>query len=165
MGFWVLKQMVSDNIPKKMPIGLEIVADALAIYGHPVSRLKEVKTREKTHLRVGEGGKIETPRDFYRLKKFVTLMADAMFVSGIPFLVTFSRNIKMITAEYVPICTAQQLANYLTNIVNTYARKGFVIDLALMDIEFEKVRENWQSLKLTRLRPGNMYLRLSVRFA
>ena len=64
-----------------------------------------------------------------------------MFVSGIPFLVTFSRNIRIITAKYIPSPTAQQLANSLTNIVNTYARGGFVIDLALMDMEFEKVRD------------------------
>ena len=41
----VLKQMVSDNIPENMPIGLDNVADALAIYGPPVSRLKGSKTR------------------------------------------------------------------------------------------------------------------------
>ena len=64
-----------------------------------------------------------------------------MFVSGIPFLVTFSRKIKMITAEYIPSRTAQQLANSLTKIVHTYACGGFVIDLALMEMEFEKVRD------------------------
>ena len=64
-----------------------------------------------------------------------------MFVSGIPFLVTFSRKIKIITAKYVPSRTAQYLANSLTKIVNTYARGVFVIDLALKDMEFEKVRE------------------------
>ena len=42
----------------------------------------------------------------------------------------------MITAKYVPSRTTQQLDNYLTKIVNTYARGGFVIDLALMDMEF-----------------------------
>ena len=61
----VLKQTVSDNIPENMPIGIDNVADALAIYGPPVSRLKGAKTREKTHQRVGERGKLETPRDFY----------------------------------------------------------------------------------------------------
>ena len=64
-----------------------------------------------------------------------------MSVSGIPFLVTFSRKIKMITAKHVPSRTAQQLANSLTKIDNTYARGGFVIYLALMYMEFEKVRE------------------------
>ena len=47
----------------------------------------------------------------------------------------------MITAKYVPSRTAQQLANSLTKIVNTYSRGCFVIDLALMDMEFEKVRD------------------------
>ena len=119
-----------------MRIGLDNVADALAIYGPPVSRLKGANTREKTHPRVWEGGKLEIPRDFYQLNKFVTLTADVMFVRGIPFLVTFSRKIKMITVEYVPSRTAQKLANCLTNIVNTYVRRGFVVDLALMDMEF-----------------------------
>ena len=60
----VLKQMVSENIPEDMPIGLDNVADNLAIYGPPVSRLKGVKTIEKTHPWVGEGGKLDIPRDF-----------------------------------------------------------------------------------------------------
>ena len=75
----VLKQMVSDNMPKNMPIGLDNVADALAIYGPPVSRLKGANTREKTHTRVGEGGKLEIPRDFYQLNKFVTLTTGYIF--------------------------------------------------------------------------------------
>ena len=71
-----------------------------------------------------------------------------MFVRGIPFLVTFSRKIKMITAKYVPSRTAQQLAHSLTKIVNTYARGGFVIDLALVDMEFEKVREKFEIIEV-----------------
>ena len=64
-----------------------------------------------------------------------------MFVSSIPFLFTLSRKIKIITAKYVPSCTAQKLANSLTNIVNTYTRGGFVIYLSLVDMEFDKVRD------------------------
>ena len=41
----VLKQMVTDNTPENMPIGLDNVADALAIYGPHVSRLKGAETR------------------------------------------------------------------------------------------------------------------------
>ena len=126
-------------MPENIPIGLDNVADALAIYVPPVSSLKGVNTREKTHPQVGGGGKLEIPRDCYQLKTFLTLTADVMFVSSIPFLFTFSRKIKMITAEYVPSRTAQQQANSLTKIVNTYARGGFVIYLSLMDMEFEKV--------------------------
>ena len=71
-----------------------------------------------------------------------------MFVRGIPFLVTFSRKIKMITAKYVPSRTAHQLANSLTNIVNTYTRRGFVIDLALMDMDFEKVQDKLEIIEV-----------------
>ena len=52
----VLKKTVRDDIPKNMPIGLDNVADALVIYGPPVSRLKGAKKIEKNHLRVGEWG-------------------------------------------------------------------------------------------------------------
>ena len=114
-----------------MPIGLDNVADALAIYGTPVSRLKGVKTRDKNHQRVGEGGKLKIPRDFYQLNKFLTLTADVMFVSGISFLVTFSGKIRIITSEYVPS---------RMKIVNTYACGGFLIELAFMDMEFEMVQ-------------------------
>ena len=61
----VLRQMVSDNIPENMCIGLDNVADALVIYGPPVSRLKGAKTRDKTHPRVWEGGELEITRGFY----------------------------------------------------------------------------------------------------
>ena len=56
--------MVSDNIPENMPIGLDNVADAHAIYGLPVPRLKGAKTREKTHPRVGERGNLNFPGIF-----------------------------------------------------------------------------------------------------
>ena len=69
----VLKKMVRENIPKNIPIGLNNVADALAIYGPPVSMLKGAKTREKTHPRVGEGGKIEIPRYFLSIQQICDL--------------------------------------------------------------------------------------------
>ena len=71
----------------------------------------------------------------------MTLTADVMFVSGILFLIIFSVKIRKITARYILSCTTQQLANSLTKAVNTYTRRGFVIDLALMDKEFEKIRD------------------------
>ena len=60
----VLRQMVSDNIPENMPISIDNIADALAICGPPVSRLKGVKTREETQPWVGEEGKLAIPRYF-----------------------------------------------------------------------------------------------------
>ena len=44
----VLKKMVSDNILENIPIGIDNVSNALAIYGPPASRLKWAKTIDKT---------------------------------------------------------------------------------------------------------------------
>ena len=75
-------------------------------------------------------------RDFYHLHKFVTLSADVMFVKSIPFLVTFTRKIILITVDHVPTRTAVHLDKSLMNILKIYARDSFVIRLVLMDMEF-----------------------------
>ena len=64
-----------------------------------------------------------------------------MFVYGFPFLVTYSRSIKYTTSEFIPTRTARQLANSLMKVVYGYARGGFVVNLMLMDQEFEKIKD------------------------
>ena len=63
----------------------------------------------------------------------VTIKADGMFVSRIPFLVTFSRNIKFRTAEFIIKRTAIMLAKSLKKVLLLYARGGFIVKLGLMD--------------------------------
>ena len=63
-----------------------------------------------------------------------------MFVNGLPFLTTFSRDIRFGTAEHVPSRTAKQLANSLMKVVKLYAKGGFVVRNVLMDGEFEKFK-------------------------
>ena len=72
----------------------------------------------------------------------VTLVADVMFKNGIPFLVSSSRNINLITIEHAPQCTASKLGSLLQHIIRVYARTGFQIQTILMDNEFEKVRDH-----------------------
>ena len=63
-----------------------------------------------------------------------------MFVNGLPFLTTLSRDIRLGTTEHVPICTAKNLANSLMKVVKLYAKGGFVVRNVLMDGEFEKFK-------------------------
>ena len=87
---------------KHCPVTVEDIANAHAILGPNRARLKGVATRQPVHFTKTMGERLKIPRDFYRLHKSVTLTADLMFVSGLPFLVTYSKGIKMTTAEYVP---------------------------------------------------------------
>ena len=61
-------------------------------------------------------------------------MADVMFVNCIPFFVTFSKNIKMTTTKFVLNRTTRQLAKSLLKVVFAYAGRGFIVNLALMDM-------------------------------
>ena len=64
-----------------------------------------------------------------------------MFVSGVPFLVTLSRKIKLRTTQFLPKRTARTLADSLTKVIMLYARGGFIVNLALMDKEFDAIKE------------------------
>ena len=135
----VFKKLIGTNDLKNNPVTIENVADAFAIFGSNVNRLKGAATRQQPRRVVG--GRYEIPREFYHLNKFVTLTADVMFVCGFPFLVTYSRSIKYTTTEFIPTRTAGQLAKCLMKVVYGYARGGFVVNLMLMDMEFDKIRD------------------------
>ena len=86
--------------------------------------------------------------EFYELHKFVTLAADVMFVNDVQFLVTLSRDIILFIAEFLPSCTAKQLSSLLNNTVKFYACGGFVVRLVLMDMEFEKIKDNFDKVEV-----------------
>ena len=69
------------------------------------------------------------------------LTADVMFVNGLPFFVSRSRAIKLITSEFLPSRTADQLYANLLKVVRLYRRGGYLIRMALMDMEFEPLQD------------------------
>ena len=81
------------------------------------------------------------PRAIYERYKDIVLTADVMFVNGIAFLVTLSRGIRLYTTEHLTNRKKDQLARSLNRITNLYARGGFRVRTIMMDMEFEKVKE------------------------
>ena len=69
----------------------------------------------------------------------------------VQFLVTFSRDIRLFTAEFPPSRTAKQLSSSLKNTVKFYARGGFVVRLVLMDMEFEKINDNFDKVEVNNI--------------
>ena len=55
----------------------------------------------------------------------MTLTADVMFVTGLPFFVTLLGKIRLVTVEFVPKRKAGQLTKSIRKIVKLYARGGF----------------------------------------
>ena len=64
-----------------------------------------------------------------------------MFVNGLPFFVTSSRGISLVTIEYLKLRTATILIDTLERVVHIYGKTGFMVQTGLMDMEFEKLRD------------------------
>ena len=133
-----LKHMVSVNGLRNSPVRPEHVTNASRIFGPNVAAL-EGKTVRRPSPRVHTDGGITIPDDFHRLHHVVTLVADIFFVNGVAFLMTQSRKIKMYTVEHTPSRKASALADSLKKIIKIYGRGGFMVNLILMDQEFDKI--------------------------
>jgi hypothetical protein len=70
---------------------------------------------------------VDIPRAILDMHLHVTLVADVMFVNGVPFLVSASCYINLIRIEHAPHCTTAKLGYLLERIVRKYARAGFTI--------------------------------------
>jgi hypothetical protein len=78
---------------------------------------------------------VQIPRAILDRHGIVTLAVDCMFVNGVPFLVSVSRGLNLITAEFTPPRTAKNLAAGIRNIKALYEKGGFQVGHVLMDNE------------------------------
>ncbi len=115
------------------------ISNARAIFG-PSLPCTQGKWVRRTPERV-EPVYVTIPAQLISINRYVTLAADVMFVSGLPFFVTLSRRVRYVTVQFVPRRTAAELANCLKQVITVYRRAGFICCTALMDGEFEKVKK------------------------
>jgi hypothetical protein len=82
--------MVHEKLIANCPITVCNDDNANRIFGPDLANLRGKTTRTKPeHVRVNY---VKIPQDFVKLHKHVMLVADVMFVNGLPFLVTSSRG-------------------------------------------------------------------------
>jgi hypothetical protein len=71
-----------------------------------------------------------------------------MFVDGMGFMITSSRGVKFTTSEYVPTQSKANLTNSLKKVFEIYTQRGITIQTALMDREFECLRDDLRGVTL-----------------
>jgi hypothetical protein len=76
---------------------------------------------------------VQIPRALLEQHQRVTLAVDDMLINGVPFQVSVSRSLNLVTAEYTPSCTAKQLAAGITRVMDLYSQRGFHMGTVLMD--------------------------------
>ena len=75
---------------------------------------------------------MKIPEYFYRLKKFVILPANGMFVNGNASVITSARKITFMTVEHILSQKAEQLSKILNKLIKLYVRGGFIIRMIMM---------------------------------
>jgi hypothetical protein len=131
------KGMVCERLITNCPITEQDIENANRIFGPDLANLRGKMIRTKPeHVRIEY---VQIPWDFGELHKYVSLVADVIFVNGLPFLVTSSRGISLVTIEYLKSRTAKRLIDTLERVIRIYRKAGFIVQTALMDMEFEKL--------------------------
>jgi len=97
--------MVREKLIANCPVNVKDIQNANHIFGPDRANLRGKQTRTSPErVRVDY---VNVPQSFMDIYKYVTIVADVMFVNGLPFLVTSSRGISLITIEYLPSRTAK----------------------------------------------------------
>jgi hypothetical protein len=141
------KHMLSSNMIKNCPVTFIDVTNANKIFGPDLATLKG-KTARITPLPVMTDY-VQIPKEIMALNRNVTLAIHSMFVNGLPFMVSISRKIKFTTVEYLLGRKKNHLVKSIRKIINLYRKRGFTVDTALMDREFEFLRADWPELNLS----------------
>ncbi len=93
--------MVHKKLIANCPVTVQDIHNANRIFGLDLANLRGKMTRKQPeHVMVDY---VEIPRNLVNMHKYVTLVADVMFVNGLPFLVTSLRGISLVMIEFLPL--------------------------------------------------------------
>ena len=84
---------------------------------------------------------VSTPHELCDAQHDVCLYIDIMYVNGMPFLTTISKNIKYCTAMWAPDCTAPTIASLVESILKLYEQASFQVTEVCTDHKFKPVRQ------------------------
>jgi hypothetical protein len=85
--------MVREKLITNCPDTVHDAQNGNQIFGPDLANLRGKTTRSKPeHVKVDY---MKIPWDFVEMHKHVTIVADVMFVNGLPFLVTSSRGMSL----------------------------------------------------------------------
>jgi hypothetical protein len=113
-----LAGMVREKLITNCPVTVHNINNANHIFGPDLANLRGKRTTTKPEcVRVKI---VQIPRDFVQLHKYVTLVADVMFMNGLPFLVTSSRGLSLVTIEYLSSRMAKRIVHTLQRVFRIY---------------------------------------------
>jgi hypothetical protein len=147
----VFEEMIKTGKILNNPITLQDYRNALKIYGVDLGVLKGKTTRKKPDSIKVEIGEKPKPKN-------IVLSIDIMYFTGIPFLVTVSRNIRFLTATLLSDRKKSTIMKALQQVFRVYQGRGHRIEnveflneevpvhTILADNEFQALRDDIEEL-------------------
>jgi hypothetical protein len=132
------KNMVRSNMIRNCTVTATDIDNAYKIFGDDLATLRGKTVRNTQDPVVADY--VAIPKEILDLNREVTIAADVLFVNGMPFVTSISRKIKFTTIEYVMSRKEPDLINSLVKVVTLYKARGLNPSTALMDREFECLR-------------------------
>ena len=134
------KLLVEYDMLKNNPIALEDTNIAEKVFGPDMSSLKGKSTRKKPIPVVTDY--LEIPDHIVENHREVILEVDAIFVNKIPFLMSYSQNLKGKTCSFIKNRTKAVVYEALDLIFVFYHKAGYRVIEVRADPEFAKIERH-----------------------
>jgi Reverse transcriptase (RNA-dependent DNA polymerase)/Zinc knuckle len=133
-------ELVKNNILINCPITVNDIHNAEEIFGPNLAALKGKSVRRGGVPVVGNI--VRLPREIMDRYRSITLCGNVMFVNSVPFFVSVGKDIRFGTVAVLNDRRASTIMKSVTEVIRIYKKRGFVVDMVLMDGEFECLRGN-----------------------
>ena len=141
------KHVVQSNQIKNCPVTIEDIKIWLKIFGDDVHALKGKSTRRKPRVVVNDY--VEIPKEFIEAHKGVILFVDVLYIDGVTFLLTLSKNIRLITIRYIKDRKEETLLEAVDETFMKYNKAGFEIKEFHADNEFQCLNDHLEAIDIT----------------
>ena len=132
-----LKTIIKTNTIQDNPITESDIKLMEHLYGPDIPTIKGKTTRGHLHKLVSDV--VLIPHKLHDTQHDVCLYIDIMYVNGMPFLTTISKNIMYHTAMWVADHTAPTITNLVESVLKLYSRASFQVTEVCADCEFKPV--------------------------
>ena len=136
------KHLMMTNGIKNCPITIEDINISEKIYGPNVYSIKGKSTRSNPTPKIDD--RVEITPELKVAHQMVVYCADIMYVQGVMFLITISKNIHLITVTHVRTRSAGVLSEAFDEVFRLYNRAGFTIAYLHVDPEFKLLRKRME---------------------
>ena len=122
--------MIWDNLVTKSDVKM-----MECLFGPDIPTIKGKTTRQCPHQLVSNV--VSTPHELCDAQCNVCLYIDIMYINGMPFLTTISKNIMYCTAMWVADHTAPTITSLVESTLKLNQRAGFQVTEVCTDCEFK----------------------------